>query len=102
MSDRENLIRAEIEQSERTRDLPLPAGAVGVRKNQEQSSVYTLRLPNDAIAALEEIARERDTPASAIARGFILRGLAERRRSTVNVAIERLLADVQALKNLIA
>lgn len=94
MTDRAKLIREEIEQSERTRDTAPPAGVRGVRKNREASSVYSLRLPNEVIAKLNELAEELDVPASALVRGFIADGLEAREGGDLQSAFARLERDL--------
>lgn len=94
MTDRAKLIREEIEQSERTREDAPPAGARGVRKNREASSVYSLRLPDDVIAQLAAVAEELDVPVSALVRGFIADGLEARAGSDLQSAFARLERDL--------
>lgn len=94
MTDRAKLIREEIEQSERTREDAPPAGARGVRKNREASSVYSLRLPNDVIAQLTAVAEELDVPVSALVRGFIADGLEARAGGDLQSAFARLERDL--------
>jgi len=98
MTDRAKVIREEIEQSERTRDTAPPAGARGVRKNREASSVYSLRLPNEVIAQLNALADELDVPVSALVRGFIADGLAARDGGDLQSAFSRLERDLNEVR----
>lgn len=98
MTDRGQLIRDEIEESERTRDTPLREDARGIRKNRAASSVYSLRLPNDVIAELNALADQLDLPVSALIRGFILDGLAARNDSDLGSALDRLERDVLEIR----
>ena len=92
MTDHTQLIREEIEQSERTRDA-IPSGR-GVRKNREATTVYSLRLPEAIIAQLNEVADELDVPVSALIRGFILDGLAPREGGDLRSALDKLERDL--------
>jgi len=98
MSDRAKLIREEIEQSEQTRDTAPPPGTRGVRKNRGASSVYSLRLPDDVIAPLNALADELDVPVSALVRGFIADGLADREGGDIKTAFVRLERDLNELR----
>jgi hypothetical protein len=94
MTDREKLIRNEIEQSEQTRETAPPPGTSGVRKNREASSVYSLRLPDDVVTELSAVAAELDVPVSAVIRGFIEDGLEDRRGGDLRSAFARLERDL--------
>lgn len=99
MTDRAKLIREEIEQSERTRETAPPTGTRGVRKNEQASSVYSLRLPNDVIAQLNAVADELDVPVSALIRGFIADGLEARDGGDLQSAFARLERDLVEVRS---
>jgi uncharacterized UPF0146 family protein len=71
---REKLLREELEHSELVRDGLLPPG---LGKRRGRAVVYSIRLPADAMDRLNALAEEVDVPASALARGFVLAGLAK-------------------------
>ncbi|MBC7549986.1 MAG: hypothetical protein H7269_03645 [Cellulomonas sp.] len=96
MTDHTRLVREEIEQSERTRDVA-PSGRE-VRKSREASSVYSLRLPEAVIAQLNEVADTLDVPVSALIRGFILDGLAAREGGDVRSALDKLERDLSEVR----
>lgn len=96
MTDHTQLVREEIKQSERTRDVA-PSGR-GVRKSREASSVYSLRLPEAVIAQLNEVADKLDVPVSALIRGFILDGLAAREGGDLRSALDKLERDLSEVR----
>lgn len=98
-TDADKLVREEIEQSERTRGEDAPDG--GIRKNAGRGQVYSVRLPADVVAEVEALAAKLDVPASALVRGFVINGLAEREGLTLARGLNRIEADVRALRNLI-
>ncbi|HVX44587.1 MAG TPA: hypothetical protein VHC49_11910 [Mycobacteriales bacterium] len=63
-------IAAEAEHAEATRDADLP-----YRRRQPGSSVYGLRLPDDRIAQLRQLANDRGVDPSALARQWIIEHL---------------------------
>jgi len=99
MSEIDKLIREEIEQSELTRDTPMPDGA-GVKRGR--STVYSVRLTPERVEQIEAVARKLDVPASALVRGWVLAGLAAQHADSVSGTIERLEADVRRLRELIS
>jgi len=92
------LIRDEIEQSERTRDVPLSGKAA----RRGSAVVYSVRLPPERVEQIEAVARTLDVPASSLVRGWVLAGLAEHDSGTVTGTIDRLEADVHRLRELIS
>lgn len=66
MSSAEDLVRAAQTESEATLDEPYPADARGERVNRARSVVQSVRLPADAFAEIETIAREHDLPVGAL------------------------------------
>lgn len=102
MSRIEEQIKAVQEESEATRDDPYPEGAVPTRPGQAQSVVQSVRLPAEAFAEIERIAREADVPVGALIRSWVLAGLAAERDTTLTDAVERLAADLDRLRRLAA
>lgn len=78
----------------------MPGGTVWTRPNE--SVTVATRLAPEAVAAIEGLAGQLDVPVSALLRGWILAGLSARKDETVQTAIERLSADVQRLRKLVA
>ena len=99
-SNLRDLIAEEIEQSERTRDAEIDPGTV-TRPNRAAARPYTLRLSPDTVDELERLAKDLDVPASTVARGFILQGLAEQRGTSVSTLVDRLAADLARLRRLL-
>lgn len=99
----QKLILEEIEESELTRNDPMPAGAVGVRRNRDRAQVYSLRLAPDVVRQIERIATEKDVPASSVVRGFIVAGLQARESGseTVGASVDRLSSEVERLRGLL-
>jgi predicted DNA-binding ribbon-helix-helix protein len=100
MNTTEDLIQAEQAESEATRDEPYPADAEAARPNRARSVVQSVRLPADAFAEIEAIAKEHDLPIGALIRGWVLRALAAERDLTLADAVDRLAADVDRLRRL--
>jgi len=100
MSNAKDAIKAAQLESESTRDQPYPADAAGERPNRVGSVVQSVRLPADALAEIESIAKENDIPVGALIRGWVLRGLAAERDLTLADAIDRLAADIDRLRRL--
>lgn len=96
----EKIIREEIEQSEQTRDEPMPEGVVGRKRGP--STVYSIRLRPEKVEQIEAAARRLDIPASALVRGWVLAGLAEANEGSVTSTIDRLEAEVRKLRSLVA
>jgi predicted DNA-binding ribbon-helix-helix protein len=100
MSRTEDLIKAAQTESEATRDEPYPADAPGQRPHRARSVVQSVRLPADAFAEVEAIAKEHDIPVGALIRGWVLRAVAAERDLTLADAVDRLAADVDRLRRL--
>jgi predicted DNA-binding ribbon-helix-helix protein len=100
MNRTEELIKAAQAESEATRDQPYPPDAKGQRLHRARSVVQSVRLPADAFAEIEAIARDHDIPVSALIRGWVLRAIAAERDLTLADAVDRLAADVDRLRRL--
>lgn len=104
MNDVQRLIDDEAAYSESHGDDPMPADARSTRPNRAKSVMFSLRLNPDELAAVQNLARAGDVPASALVRGWIVQCLdAERNAPTETAAVvERLEADVRTLRRLVA
>ncbi|MBN9611801.1 MAG: hypothetical protein J0I11_21110 [Actinobacteria bacterium] len=98
------LIAAEAEYAEAHRDDPLPAGARATRPNRAKSAMFSLRLREDELAGIHELAMAADVPASAMVRGWIAERLASERSASATTAalIDRIESDVRALRKSVA
>lgn len=75
MRDVRRLIEEETEASEADRDAAIPEGASVTRPNQRRSTVYSIRLNPDEVAALQRLADTEGVPASTLARAWIVERL---------------------------
>jgi hypothetical protein len=96
----EDLIKAAQDETEATRDQPYPADAKGKRPHRARSVVQSVRLPADAFAEIEAIAKVHDIPVGALIRGWVLGAIAAERDLTLADAVDRLAADVDRLRRL--
>lgn len=103
-SELRQLIDDEAEHAEAHRRDPIPSDARGTRPNRAKSVTLTLRLNPDELAAVQALALERDVPASALVRGWIMQQLGAERRAPTDTAavVDRLEADVRTLRKLVA
>jgi hypothetical protein len=67
----------ELEQSlrdgaEANRDAPMPSGTSGKRANHGRSTVYSIRLTSDEVAAVQAAADRAGLPASTLVRSWIV------------------------------
>lgn len=104
MTDAKQLVEQIAAEAEATMDDPMPEGTVYTQPNRAKSVTFSLRLNPDELAAVEDLAGERDVPASALVRGWIVRQLAAERSvpSDTAMVVERLEADVRTLRKLVA
>lgn len=86
-------------EADATADAPMPAGAVPTRPNA--SIPVSVRLSPEDVAAIDELAAAMNVPASTVIRGWIQRGLAARRETTIDSALDQIAADVQRLRELV-
>lgn len=87
-------------EADATRDDPMPAGIASTRPNK--SVPVAVRLAPDDVAAIEALAGKLDVPISALVRGWILDALAAKREESVATALDRVTADIQRLRELVA
>lgn len=98
-TDARQLVEQIAAEADATRDEPMP-DAVATRPNKSVPVAVGLA-PEDA-AAIEALAGQLDVPVSALLRGWILSALAAQREESVSTAIDRIAADVQRLRELVA
>lgn len=96
--DIERRIRVIQQESDATKDLPLPDDAVGERRGR--SVVRSVRLPETEYAEIEQLAQQLDVPVSVLMRGWMLQGLAEERDLSLRGAIERVLGEADRLRRI--
>lgn len=75
----QDLIRLAREESERTREDEYPESVRPVRPNRK--GVYTIRLEQEDIDALESVARKKHFPTSTMVRSWVLERLEQERHS---------------------
>jgi len=63
------------EESEQTKDAPLPDGATYTRPNRNRSQVYSVRLSSAEHAMVQQVADAKHLPASTLVRSWILERL---------------------------
>jgi predicted transcriptional regulator len=71
-SDIERQIAEEAAASEANPDAPIPAGAAVSRPNRARSTVYSVRLDPDEVAAVQALADAAGLPASTLVRSWIV------------------------------
>ncbi|MGH3979943.1 MAG: hypothetical protein ACRDRZ_13245 [Pseudonocardiaceae bacterium] len=99
-TDTKRVVEQVAVEAEATRDEPMPADAVPSRPNK--SVPVAVRLAPDDVAAIEALADQLDVPISALLRGWILDALTAKREESVATALDRLTADIQRLRELVA
>lgn len=77
MSDITKIIEEETEASETNRDAPISEGTEVTRPNRGRSTVYSIRLNPDEVAAIQWIAEAAGVPSSALARSWIVERIRE-------------------------
>lgn len=83
--DTARLIDEEAEHAEVTRDEPYPPDTVAERRNRPRASVYSIRLSDDEVAAVQRLADDAGVPASTLVRSWILQRIARAPRDTTDV-----------------
>lgn len=100
MTNAEQLVRQVAREAEATADTPMPAIATPTRPNK--SVVVAVRLSPEDVASIEALASSLGVTTSTLIRGWIMEGLASRDDTTLVGAIDRLAADVQRLREVVA
>jgi predicted DNA-binding ribbon-helix-helix protein len=98
--DARALVQAVQEESEATRDQPLPEEVKGERRGR--SVVQSVRLPAEDFEDIERIAAQANVPVGALIRGWILTELAAERGTSLRDAIDHLAEEAQRLRRLAA
>lgn len=71
-TDIERLVTEEAADSESNPDAPLEAGSTISRPNRARSTVYSVRLNPDELAAVQDLAEAAGLPASTLVRSWII------------------------------
>ena len=100
MSDPKQVVEQIASEADATADQPMPPGALSTRPNK--SVTVATRLSPEDLAEIERLAGRLDVPPSSLIRGWILSGLNARKDETVQSTIEKISADVQRLRELVA
>jgi hypothetical protein len=98
--DVKTLIETIAAEADATAELPMPEGAAGTRPTK--SVPVAVRLAPTDVAAIEALAERLDVPMSSLLRGWILAALATNNEQTIATALDRLTADVQRLREIVA
>ena len=98
--DVKTLVETIAAEADATAELPLPEGAAGTRPTK--SVPVAVRLAPADVAAIEALAERLDVPMSSLLRGWILAALATNNEQTIATALDRLAADVQRLREIVA
>ncbi|HVA70353.1 MAG TPA: hypothetical protein VNF08_03405 [Acidimicrobiales bacterium] len=88
MSKIEKLIREEIEATESNPDAPLSPRVKSRRPNRIRSTVYSIRLSIDEVAAVQDLADAANLPASTLVRSWIIERIHSVRGESGDVAAE--------------
>ncbi|MCW4456710.1 hypothetical protein [Microbacterium sp. MPKO10] len=75
MTDTAGFLREEAEHAEANKDAPERAGTVATRPGGARARVYSIRLTEAEVAALEVVAEREGVPASTLARTWIVERL---------------------------
>ncbi len=81
-------------------DQPMPTEATSARPNK--SVTVATRVSPEDLRAIEALARQLDVPVSAILRGWVLAGLNAGKAESLTTALDRITADVQRLREIVA
>jgi len=100
MSDPKKLVEQIAAEADATANQPMPPGAAFTRPNK--SVTVATRISPEDLAEIERLAARLDVPPASLIRGWVLSGLNAQREETVQSTIERISADVQRLRELVA
>lgn len=93
----EELLEREALGSESNPDAPLKPGTK-VSRGHGRSKVYSVRLNQDEVEQVEQMAAHLGLPASTMVRSWIVERLAEDSDTTIESVVRRLERDVSALR----
>jgi hypothetical protein len=99
-TDVRKLVEQVAAEADATRDEPMPPGSAATKPNRSVPVAVRLA-PEDALA-IEALATKLDVPMLSLLRGWILTALAAQRDESVSTAIDRIAADVQRLREIVA
>jgi hypothetical protein len=100
MNDPKQVVEQIAFEADAAADQPMPPGSVFTRPNK--SVTVATRLSPEDLAEIERLAGRLDVPPSSLIRGWILSGLNAHKDETVQSTIEKISADVQRLRELVA
>ena len=100
MNDPKQAVEQIASEGDVTAGQAMPPGAVFTRPNK--SVTVATRISPEDLTEIERLAARLDVPPSSLIRGWILSGLNAHKDETVQSMIERLSADVQRLRELVA
>lgn len=98
--DENKLVEQVAAEADVTADQPMPAGATSARPNK--SVTVATRVSPEDLEAIEALASRLDVPVSALVRGWVLAALTARKDDSLTTALDRITADVQRLRELVA
>jgi hypothetical protein len=99
-NDAKQFVEQIAAEADATADQPMPAAATSTRPNK--SVTVATRVSPEDLHAIEALATELDVPVSALVRGWVLAGLNARKAESLTTALDRITADVQRLRELVA
>lgn len=99
-SDPRTLVEQIAAEADSTRDEPMPPVAGATKPNR--SVPVAVRLAPEDVAAIESLAQRLEVPMSSLLRGWIINALAAQRDETVTSTIDRIAADVQWMREIVA
>lgn len=96
MSKVDDIVAAESDELERAElPDPLPAGVRVERRNDTRSRMFSVRLRDDELTALDQVAQQRGLPARTLARAWLL----DRLHAEQHAGSEDLAARVERLEH---
>ena len=99
-NDAKQFVEQIAAEADATADQPMPAAATSTRPNK--SVTVATRVSPEDLHAIEALATELDVPVSALVRGWVLAELNARKAESLTTALDRITADVQRLRELVA
>lgn len=99
-ADTKHAVEQIAAEADATREDPMPGDALATKPNK--SVTVATRLAPEDIAKVEALASRLDVPVAALVRGWILAGLAAKQEESVEAALDRLSADIQRLREIVA
>ena len=99
-NDAKRLVEQIAAEADTTADQPMPTGAKSIRPNK--SVTVATRVSPEDLHAIEALASQLDVPVSALVRGWVLAWLNAGKAESLTTALDRITADVQRLRELVA